>query len=81
MGLGGSERGLADDGEGVEIGEGLRENVDAGVVGLELGLKNFATFDEVVVPAVLAEGFNNGVELDGGCDHVVRGKPKQYGLC
>ena len=81
MGLGRSERGLADDGESIEIGEGLREDVDARVMGFELGLKNFATFDEVVVPAILAEGFDDGVELNGGCDHVVRRKPKQSGLC
>ena len=80
VGLGRRERSLADDGEGVEIGEGLRENVDARVVGFELGLKNFAAFNEVVVPAVLAEGFDDGVELDGRCDHRVRRKPKPSGL-
>ena len=70
VGGGRGEGGLADNSEGIEIGEGLRENVDARVMGFELSLKNFATFDEVVVPAILAEGFDDGVKLNGGSDHV-----------
>lgn len=74
----GVDGGFADDGEGVEIGEGLCEDVDAGVVGFELGLEDFTSFYKIVVPTILAESFDDGVELNGGCYHgVLRRKSKR----
>lgn len=61
--------GFAKDGEGVELGEGLGEKVDVGVVGLKSGLDDFAAFDLLALPALLAEGVDDGLQLDGRWAH------------
>ena len=61
--------GFGHDGEGIEFGEGLGEEVDVGVVGLEAGLDDLAALDLLALPALVAEGVLDGLELDGRRAH------------
>lgn len=65
----GGEGSFGDHGEGVEFGEGLGVELDVGVVGLEIGGDDLAALDGLAMPAVAAEGVDDGLELEGRRTH------------
>lgn len=64
--------GLAHDREGVEFGINLGGEIDPGVMGLEGGANHRSAFDPVAMPPLLAEGVDDGLELEGRGEHARR---------
>ena len=56
---------LSYDGEGVKLGEGLGMQLNVSVVRLEVSLQDLTTFHRFAVPALLAKGLRNGLQLKG----------------
>lgn len=59
------ERGFRDDDECIELGKGLSDEIDPGVVGVKARAEDVSALDEFAMPAVLAEGFFNSEDLAG----------------